>query len=92
MVWTGIIREQHRRAGLRFPAARPGDRPRTTDLGEVVSAGAGAIVKAIRHRVPRLLVGVTNRQARAVKQRILARPPKGAGAILPRVRCRTSRR
>lgn len=54
MAWTDITREQHRRAGLRYPSdltdaewaviapllppARPGGRPRTTDLREVVNA------------------------------------------------------
>jgi putative transposase len=54
MAWTDITREQHKRAGLRypsdltdaewaliaplFPPARPGGRPRTTDLREVVNA------------------------------------------------------
>jgi len=54
MAWTDITREQHKRAGLRYPSdltdaewaviapllppARPGGRPRTTDLREVVNA------------------------------------------------------
>ena len=54
MAWTDITREQHKRAGLRypsdltdaewaliaplFPPARSGGRPRTTDLREVVNA------------------------------------------------------
>ena len=54
MAWTDITREQHRRAGLRYPSdltdaewgliapllppARRGGRPRTTDLREVVNA------------------------------------------------------
>ncbi len=54
MAWTDITREQHRRAGLRypsdlthaewgliaplFPPARPGGWPRTTGLRELVNA------------------------------------------------------
>ena len=54
MAWTDITREQHKRAGLRYPSdltdaewaliapllppARRGGRPRTTDLREVVNA------------------------------------------------------
>ena len=54
MAWTDITRDQHKRAGLRYPSdltdaewaliapllppARPGGRPRTTDLREVVNA------------------------------------------------------
>jgi putative transposase len=54
MAWTDITREQHKRAGLRYPSdltdaewaliapllppARPGGRRRTTDLREVVNA------------------------------------------------------
>jgi putative transposase len=54
MAWTEITRRQHRREGLRYPSdltdaewaviapllplARPGGRPRTTDLREVVNA------------------------------------------------------
>ena len=54
MAWTDITREQHKREGLRYPSdltdaewaliapllppARPGGRPRTTDLREVVNA------------------------------------------------------
>jgi putative transposase len=54
MAWTDITRDQHKRAGLRYPSdltdaewaviapllppAQPGGRPRTTDLREVVNA------------------------------------------------------